>query len=130
MSRDLIGDRLGSGTGIFTRALLAHPTWDKRIKQLKAVEPSEGMRGTFSKLVRDDRIALSEGSFDATGVEDGWADLVVIAQVPCFFLPSGWRATECRNLNRLSIGAQITMQLPWSFLAFSSLQELLLGSGI
>ena len=78
-------DRLGSGTGIFTRALLAHPIWDKRIKQLRAVEPSEGMRETFSKIVKDDRIALSEGCFDATGIEDGWADLVVIAQVPYFF---------------------------------------------
>jgi phospholipid N-methyltransferase len=79
-------DRLGSGTGIFTRALLEHPTWNKRIKWLKAVEPSEGMRETFSKTVNDDRVSLSEGYFDATGVEDGWADLVVIAQVPYFSL--------------------------------------------
>jgi phospholipid N-methyltransferase len=81
-SKSHLEDRLGSGTGIFTRALLEHPTWNKRIKRLKAVEPSEGMRETFSKTVNDDRISLSEGYFDVTGVEDGWADLVVIAQVP------------------------------------------------
>ena len=79
-------DRLGSGTRIFTKALLKHPTWNKRIKWLRAVEPSEGMRETFSKTVNDDRVSLSEGYFDATGVEDGWADLVVIAQVSYFFL--------------------------------------------
>lgn len=39
------------------------------------------MREVFSKTVKDDRISISEGYFDATGVEDGWADLVVIAQV-------------------------------------------------
>ena len=78
--------RLGSGTGIFTRALLEHPTWNKRIKWLKAVEPSAGMREIFSKTVNDDRVSLSEGYFDATGVEDGWADLVVIAQVLFFSL--------------------------------------------
>ena len=122
-------DRLGSGTGIFTRALLEHPTWNKRIKWLKAVEPSEGMRETFSKTVNDDRISLSEGSFDATGVEDGWADLVVIAQVPYISLFDR-RVTEFRNSSRLSIGAQITMQRLRSFLVFSSRREPLLGSGI
>lgn len=49
--------------------------------QLKAIEPSEGMRDVFSKTVQDDRATVSEGSFDNTGVENGWADLVVIAQV-------------------------------------------------
>ncbi|KAF9476583.1 methyltransferase type 11 [Pholiota conissans] len=71
---------IGSGTGIFTRAILADPQWNARIKALKAVEPSQGMRDTFAEKVKDDRISLSEGFFDATGVEDGWADLVVIAQ--------------------------------------------------
>ncbi|KAF8964667.1 S-adenosyl-L-methionine-dependent methyltransferase [Flammula alnicola] len=71
---------IGSGTGIFTRALLSDPKWNSLIRQLKAVEPSEGMREVFSRTVKDDRISLSEGYFDATGVEDGWADLVVIAQ--------------------------------------------------
>ncbi len=31
--------------------------------------------------MKDDRISIAEGYFDATGIERGWADLVVIAQV-------------------------------------------------
>jgi len=71
---------IGSGTGIFTRALLADPEWNKSIKELVAVEPSQGMRDVFAKSINDDRIHLREGTFQATGVEDGWADLVVMAQ--------------------------------------------------
>lgn len=73
--------RLGSGTGIFTRALLAHPDWASSVKQLKALEPSEGMRDVFTKTVGNEHVSVSDGTFDITGVEDGWADLVVIAQV-------------------------------------------------
>lgn len=73
--------RIGSGTGIFTRALLAHPDWSHALNQLKAFEPSEGMRQVFSETVHDNRVTVSEGTFDATNVEDGWADLVVVAQV-------------------------------------------------
>ncbi len=51
------------------------------IQELKAVEPSEGMREVFSKKIKDDRISVSHGLFHSTGVEDGWADLVIIAQV-------------------------------------------------
>jgi len=39
------------------------------------------MRDQFSRTIRDDRIVLSDGVFQCTGVEDGWADLVVVAQV-------------------------------------------------
>ena len=35
----------------------------------------------FSKTVTDPRVSVREGTFDTTGIEDGWADLVVIAQV-------------------------------------------------
>lgn len=73
--------RIGAGTGIFTRALLAHPEWSSTIGQLKALEPSEVMRDQFSKTVKDDRVSVAEGSFDTTHVEDDWADLIVIAQV-------------------------------------------------
>ncbi|KAJ7285789.1 S-adenosyl-L-methionine-dependent methyltransferase [Mycena rebaudengoi] len=62
---------VGSGTGIFTRALLAHPDWSSAVNELRAIEPSEGMR---------DRVSTSEGTFEQTGIEDGWADLVVVAQ--------------------------------------------------
>jgi len=71
---------IGSGTGIFTRALLAHPEWASSVGQLKAIEPSEGMRDTFLKTVKDDRVTVAEGSFDKTSINDGWADIVVIAQ--------------------------------------------------
>jgi SAM-dependent methyltransferase len=78
--------RIGSGTGIFTRALLAHIQWNAAIKQIKAIEPSEGMRSVFSQQVKDDRVTVAEGTFIATGIADNWADLVVIAQVCGFFL--------------------------------------------
>ncbi|KAJ7489413.1 S-adenosyl-L-methionine-dependent methyltransferase [Mycena latifolia] len=71
---------IGSGTGLFTRALLLHPEW-AAVRTLRAVEPSEGMREVFAKYTTDARVVLSEGTFDATGVEGGWADLIVIATV-------------------------------------------------
>ncbi|PPQ84077.1 hypothetical protein CVT26_013158 [Gymnopilus dilepis] len=71
---------IGSGTGIFTRALLADTKWNHIIKELRAYEPSEGMRDVFRKTVKDDRISVAEGYFDSIDVEDSWADLVVIAQ--------------------------------------------------
>ncbi|EPQ58263.1 S-adenosyl-L-methionine-dependent methyltransferase [Gloeophyllum trabeum ATCC 11539] len=71
---------LGSGTGIFTRALLAHPEWSASLGRLRAIEPSEGMRDVFTKTVKDERVTTSYGTFDTTGVEDGWADIVIVAQ--------------------------------------------------
>lgn len=71
---------IGAGTGIFTRALLAHPEWSKDIGGLRAVEPSAGMRDVFVKTVSDERVVAQEGSFDQTGVEAGQTDLVVVAQ--------------------------------------------------
>jgi len=73
---------IGVGTGIFTRALLAHPEWTSAIKELKAVEPSEGMREVFSKTVSDEqgRVLITEGTFQETHIEDGWADVVIVAQ--------------------------------------------------
>ncbi|KAJ7705360.1 S-adenosyl-L-methionine-dependent methyltransferase [Mycena rosella] len=70
---------IGAGTGLFTRSLLAHPEW-AAVRALKAVEPSEGMRETFAKYTEDARVVVAEGTFDATGVDDGWADLIIIAQ--------------------------------------------------
>jgi SAM-dependent methyltransferase len=43
------------------------------------------MRDVFARNVQDSRVAIQEGTFDSTGLEDGWADLIVIAQVRCFF---------------------------------------------
>ncbi len=73
--------RIGSGTGIFTRALLNHNDWATDIGRLRTVEPSEGMRETFAKLIQDERVSVSEGTFEKTGIDDGWADVVIIAQV-------------------------------------------------
>ncbi|KAG8691205.1 hypothetical protein FRC11_005904 [Ceratobasidium sp. 423] len=71
---------LGSGTGLFTRALLNHPTFGQAVGELRAIEPSEGMRETFNKQTKDSRVTCLAGDFLQTGVENGWADLVVIAQ--------------------------------------------------
>lgn len=71
---------IGSGTGIFTRALLAHPDWKDAVAELRAIEPSEGMRAQFNKTTVDERVTCIEGTFDTSPVEDGWADVIVIAQ--------------------------------------------------
>ncbi|KZV64925.1 S-adenosyl-L-methionine-dependent methyltransferase [Peniophora sp. CONT] len=71
---------LGSGTGIFTRALLAHPSWSSSVKSLVAVEPSEGMRAQFAKTVKDERVSQREGFFNDVGGADGSVDAVIIAQ--------------------------------------------------
>jgi len=39
------------------------------------------MRDVWTKTVHDDRTSIVNGTFDNTGVEDGWADIVIIAQV-------------------------------------------------
>ncbi|KAJ7057801.1 S-adenosyl-L-methionine-dependent methyltransferase [Mycena amicta] len=71
---------IGAGTGLFTKALVVHPDWKASFKELKAVEPSPGMREVFSKTLSDERVSIAQGTFEQTGVPDGWADVVVIAQ--------------------------------------------------
>jgi len=40
------------------------------------------MRDVFSQTVpQNGRISVAEGYFDSVAIEDGWADIVVIAQV-------------------------------------------------
>ncbi|KAL5529621.1 hypothetical protein ACEPAG_5606 [Sanghuangporus baumii] len=78
---DLNAVEIGCGSGKFTRALLAHPEWKQSIKELKCIEPNEGMCAVFSKMVDDPRVSLSDGTFDTTGVPDHRADLIVIATV-------------------------------------------------
>ena len=75
--------RIGAGTGLLTRALLAHPDWSERttIGCLKAYDPSSGMRAVFKEKNEDDRVTVAEGTFERVDAEDSWADLVVIAQV-------------------------------------------------
>jgi hypothetical protein len=39
------------------------------------------MRTVFAEKTKDDRVTVAEGTFERVDAEDGWADLVVIAQV-------------------------------------------------
>ena len=87
--------RIGAGSGIFTRGLLSHPAWSESIQELRAVEPSEGMRAVFTKLISDKRVSVSEGTFDHTGAEDGWANLIVIATVS--FTSLLWTYSKLNN---------------------------------
>jgi len=89
---------IGAGTGIFTRGLLAHPEWKSSVAAYKAVEPSDGMREVFSQTVNDERVTISEGTFDCTGVEDEWADFVVIATALLWCLDYDAAATEFRRI--------------------------------
>lgn len=38
------------------------------------------MRDVFAETIKDERVTIADGSFDNTHVDNGWADLVVIAQ--------------------------------------------------
>ncbi|KAJ6481287.1 S-adenosyl-L-methionine-dependent methyltransferase [Mycena vitilis] len=71
---------IGAGTGIFTRAFISHPEWAGAFKELKAVEPAAGMRDVFSNTISDERVSIRDGTFQESHVEEGWADLVVVAQ--------------------------------------------------
>ncbi|THH05772.1 hypothetical protein EW145_g4551 [Phellinidium pouzarii] len=70
---------IGCGSGIFTRNLLAHPEWSTSIGELKCIDPNEGMRAVFADTVKDPRVSLYDGTFDSTGVPDGWADVILSA---------------------------------------------------
>lgn len=98
--------RIGAGTGIFTRVLLTHPEWAASIGALRAIEPSVGMRDFWTKTVNDDRATIADGTFDSTGVEDGWADLIVIAQASSTGIRQVRMFTP--RLHRHSIGASTT----------------------
>ena len=69
------------------------------------------MRSIFSKTVNDERVSINQGTFDATGIESGWADLLVVAQVCCASIPE--YLDEVGTLTRPSTGAR-TMNLQLS----------------
>jgi len=71
---------LGSGTGIFTRALLAHESFAQSVERITAIEPSDGMREVFNKQNQDPRATTKAGTFQDTGMSDESADFVVVAQ--------------------------------------------------
>ena len=39
------------------------------------------MREIFADTVKDPRVTLFDGVFEKTGVEDGWADVILMATV-------------------------------------------------
>ncbi|KAF8843641.1 S-adenosyl-L-methionine-dependent methyltransferase [Paxillus ammoniavirescens] len=72
---------IGAGTGIFTRAFLAVDDGETKLASLKAIEPSAGMREVFEQKNTHDLVTIADGTFDnVPSVEDGWADLIIIAQ--------------------------------------------------
>ncbi|KAF9218391.1 S-adenosyl-L-methionine-dependent methyltransferase [Gyrodon lividus] len=72
---------IGAGTGLFTRAFLAADDGETKLASLKAIEPSAGMRGVFEQKNTYDLVTIADGTFDdVSSVENGWADLIIIAQ--------------------------------------------------
>lgn len=63
---------VGAGTGIFTKVLLQ---W---FKEVSAVEPNADMRKKFHAFLPD--ISCSDGSGEATGMDDNSVDLITVAQ--------------------------------------------------
>ena len=66
------------------------------------------MRRTFEDKTRDERVTCHSGTFTETEEQDGWADIVVIAQVGRFICTMPL-ACLTNSLCRLSIGLIRTM---------------------
>lgn len=60
---------------------MENPDWGESIAEIKAVDPNADMREYFSSAVEDTRVSIASGTFQNTGVQDEWADAIVIAQV-------------------------------------------------
>jgi SAM-dependent methyltransferase len=65
---------IGAGTGIWTRMLAA-----RGLRSVVAVEPNDDMRAQGIETSRGTEIVWRKGSAEATGLEDGSADLVTMA---------------------------------------------------
>ena len=115
--------RMGAGTGLLTRALLADPQWGKAIAEIKCSEPVEGMRNVFTSAVKDPRVSMSDGTFESSKhVLDGWADVILGATVGLFYTGTVLSFTLFVPYSR-SIGAT-TFKLPLkNFTGSSSLME-------
>jgi SAM-dependent methyltransferase len=98
---------VGSGTGIMTRALLAAldaqsatggaADWNIRGARVVGVEPNRAMReAAEAASAGDPRFVSLEGSAEATGLTDGFADLVVAAQAFHWFDAQKTRAEFAR----------------------------------
>ena len=74
------------------------------------------MRSVFSQQVKDKRVKVAEGTFDSTGIADGWADLVVLAQVGTYAFI---HRPSSQFYRRPIIGVQTMTQLRQSSLVSS-----------
>ncbi|TCD68541.1 hypothetical protein EIP91_010466 [Steccherinum ochraceum] len=71
---------MGAGTGLLTRALLAHPQWNAAISSYKCTDPIQGMRDVFSQAIQDARVSISDGRFEESqDIPSEWADAVLAA---------------------------------------------------
>ncbi len=74
-ARKLVAADIGSGTGLFTRLLLAQGV------KVYGVEPNANMRGAAeTELASYGNFVSVDGSAEHTGLADGMADLVTAAQ--------------------------------------------------
>jgi SAM-dependent methyltransferase len=67
---------LAAGTGKFTQCIVGR----EEGYEVVAVEPHEGMRAELEKKAFGG-VKVQDGSAEAMGIEEGWADAVVAAQV-------------------------------------------------
>jgi hypothetical protein len=82
------------------------------------------------KTLKDDRVTVAEGTFEAIDAEDGWADLVVIAQVSPFRLDNSLKNRGLDiSFGRRSIGVLTMKRLHENLLESSSLKARWLSSG-
>ena len=91
---------VGSGTGIFTRRLLAalDGLGAGPGARVTGIEPNRAMRAAAEKVTRDARFDSRDGSAEATGLPDATADLVVAAQAFHWFDPPRARVEFARIL--------------------------------
>jgi SAM-dependent methyltransferase len=94
---------VGAGTGIMTRAILAAldaegaTDWNVRGARVYGVEPNRAMReAAEAATAADARFVSVDGSAEATGLPDGFADLVVAAQAFHWFEEQRARAEFAR----------------------------------
>jgi len=83
---------LGSGTGKFTELLAKRPEG----YEIVAVEPHARMRGELVRKGLGARVLVVDGDAGNMGIEGGWADACVAAQVSivCCFLVQDRRKDE------------------------------------
>ena len=72
----------------------------------------------FAEKTTDDRVTIAEGTFETVDAEDGWADLVVIAQVKP--VPVACSEFGVELVDRRSTGALITKRLHKNLLGSSN----------